>query len=133
MTQSFKDGAPTASLLRPTRRKLLTSGAALAGGAAISSFPYISRARAANEPLKFWQFYAPGGQEPGQVKWFTDMVASWNAQNDVKVELDYVPNADYMDGTPEAVRTTNAAHAHATARLRSSRRPRQARLISCAG
>ena len=99
MTQAFKDGAPPASLLKPTRRKLLSTGAALAGGAAFSSFPYISRARAANEPLKFWQFYAPGGQEPGQVKWFTDMVKSWNDQNDVKVELDYVPNADYMDGT----------------------------------
>ena len=33
------------------------------------------------------------------MKWFTDMVKSWNDQNDVKIELDYVPNADYMDGT----------------------------------
>ena len=87
-----------ADLAAPSRRKVIAAGAAVAAGATFSAFPYVSRARAA-QTLKFWQFYAPGGQQPGQVKWFTDMVASWNAQNDVKVELDYVPNADYMDGT----------------------------------
>jgi multiple sugar transport system substrate-binding protein len=82
-----------------TRRQVLGGSLAVAGGAAASSFPYISRARAAGEPLKFWQFYAPGGLQPGQSKWFEDMVKSWNDQNDVKVQLEYIPNGDYMDGT----------------------------------
>jgi multiple sugar transport system substrate-binding protein len=49
-----------------TRRRLLTRGAAvgaagLVGG--VMGFPYINRmaARAQGAPLKFWQFYAPGG------------------------------------------------------------------------
>jgi len=80
-----------------TRRGVLSAGAAALGGSALSSFPYISRARAAGEPLKFWQFYAPGGPVASQAKWFEDMVTSWNDKNDVKVQLEYI--TDYMDGT----------------------------------
>ena len=82
----------------PSRRSLLTSGAALVGGAAITGFPYISRAYAA-EPLKFWQFYAPGGANAGQSAWFETMVKAWNDTHDVKVQLEYIPNNDYMGGT----------------------------------
>ena len=79
----------------PNRRKLLGVAAA---GAALSAFPYIGRSRAA-QTLKFWQFYAPGGGVATQAKWFEDTVKGWNDSHDVKVELVYVPNNAYMDGT----------------------------------
>ena len=89
---------------RLTRRRLLARGASvgaagLIGG--VAGLPYLNRmtARAQGAPLKFWQFYAPGGQVATQTSWFEDCVAGWNAQNERQVELVYVPNSDYMDGT----------------------------------
>jgi multiple sugar transport system substrate-binding protein len=79
----------------PSRRSVLAGGAAVT---TLSGFPYISRARAA-QTLKFWQFYAPGGGVATQSKWFEDVAKDWNASHDVKVELVYVPNNAYMDGT----------------------------------
>ena len=73
----------------------------MAGGAAalaVTGFPYVSRGYAA-QTLKFWQFYAPGGGVASQDKWFQDLVKGWNDSHDVKVELIYVPNNAYMDGT----------------------------------
>ncbi len=81
----------------PGRRSLIAGGAALAVGSAIGGFPHIARGAAA--PLKFWQFYAPGGGVASQSKWFEDMVKAWNDTHDVKVELEYIPNNAYMDGT----------------------------------
>jgi multiple sugar transport system substrate-binding protein len=49
--------------------------------------------------LKFWQFYGPGGGVATQDKWFVDVAKSWNDSHEVKVELVYVPNNAYMDGT----------------------------------
>jgi multiple sugar transport system substrate-binding protein len=87
------------SRLRPrrglTRRSVLATGAA---AATISGFPYVSRGFAA-QTLKFWQFYAPGGGVATQDKWYQDVVKGWNDGHDVKVELVYVPNNAYMDGT----------------------------------
>jgi multiple sugar transport system substrate-binding protein len=87
-----------------TRRRLLTRGATfgaagLAGG--VTGFPFVNRlaARAQGAPLKFWQFYAPGGQVASQAQWFEDTVAAWNASHEQQIELEYVPNSDYMDGT----------------------------------
>ncbi|MBV8814084.1 MAG: sugar ABC transporter substrate-binding protein, partial [Verrucomicrobia bacterium] len=54
---------------------------------------------AAVKSLSFWQFYSPGGGVATQDKWFQDMVKSWNSSHDVKVELLYVPNQDYMNGS----------------------------------
>ena len=34
-----------------------------------------------------------------QSKWFEKMVADWNASHEQQIELEYVPNNDYMDGT----------------------------------
>jgi len=78
-----------------TRRSVLATGAA---AAAISGFPYVSRGFAA-QTLKFWQFYSPGGGVATQDKWYQDVVKGWNDGHDVKVELVYVPNNAYMDGT----------------------------------
>lgn len=98
MTKSDRPaGFARSILIAPSRRQLLAGGAALIGGAALQA-PYIHRAYAA-ESLKFWQFYAPGGQVASQTKWFDDMITSWNAQNETKVELVYVPNNDYMSGS----------------------------------
>ena len=87
-----------------TRRRLLTQGSAfgtagLIGG--VTGFPFINRmsARAQGAPLKFWQFYAPGGAVASQAQWFEKTVADWNASHEQQIELEYVPNADYMDGT----------------------------------
>ena len=100
--------SPTSAAESPAglnRRSLIKAGAGAAGGLGLfgpSALPLISRRSAAaqGDALKFWQFYAPGGQvaEPGHVV-RGHCVAGWNAQNDQQVELVYVPNSDYMDGT----------------------------------
>jgi multiple sugar transport system substrate-binding protein len=58
-----------------SRRSLLQRGslfaaAGLAGG--LTGFPYINRMalRAQDAPLKFWQFYGPGGPVATQVAGF---------------------------------------------------------------
>jgi multiple sugar transport system substrate-binding protein len=85
-----------------TRRSVLKGSAVIAGGAigGLSGFPYISRmaVRAQDAPLKFWQFYAPGGPVPSQVEWFEKMVADWNDSHDQKVELEFIPNSEYISG-----------------------------------
>ncbi len=81
----------------PTRRRLLSHGANLAGAAVLASMPRVVRADAG--PLKFWQFYAPGGTVPSQAKWFENMVKAWNDTHDVKVQLEYIPNGEYMNGS----------------------------------
>ena len=40
-----------------------------------------------------------GGGVASQAKWFEDAVNAWNASHDPKIELVYVPNNAYMDGT----------------------------------
>lgn len=81
-----------------SRRRLLRTGAGL--GAATLATPYLGRlpARAAGAPLKFWQFYAPGGQVATQVAWFEKMIADWNASHEQQVELEFVPNKEYING-----------------------------------
>ena len=63
------DKKPAAGRL--TRRRLLTRGAAVGAAGLVSGvtgLPFINRmtARAQGAPLKFWQFYAPGGQVVSQ-------------------------------------------------------------------
>ena len=88
-----------------SRRTLVKAAAgAAAGGIGVfgpSALPLIRRGSAAaqSDKLSFWQFYAPGGTVATQAQWFEDCVNGWNAQNDRQVELIYVPNGDYMDGT----------------------------------
>ncbi len=80
-----------------SRRTMFKGGAAGASAFAFPTFFSSSRARA-QETLSFWQFYAPGGQVATQGSWFEEMVNAWNEQNDVKVELNYVPVQDYLGG-----------------------------------
>ena len=97
MRKAVKDLRSALGLARRplTRRTVLAGGVA---AAAVSGFPYVSRGYAA-QTLKFWQFYAPGGGVATQDKWYQDVVKGWNDTHDVKVELVYVPNNAYMDGT----------------------------------
>jgi multiple sugar transport system substrate-binding protein len=86
-----------------SRRRLLKSGAtfALAGIAGgVTGFPFINKmaVRAQDAPLKFWQFYAPGGQVASQVSWFEKTIADWNDGHDQKVELEFIPNTEYING-----------------------------------
>jgi len=90
------------SLSGLTRRELLIGGGKVAVVAAVSSLfsPFnIYVKAAAPKSLSFWQFYSPGGGSKMQDQWFQDMVKSWNSSHDIKVELLYVPNQEYMNGS----------------------------------
>ncbi len=77
-----------------SRRSILKGGAA-----GLASLPFIGQAFGQDNALHFWQFYAPGGDVKTQVDWFMKMADDWNAQNETKLQLDYVVNNDYMNGT----------------------------------
>ena len=77
-----------------SRRSILKGGAA-----GLATLPFIGQAFGQDNVLNFWQFYAPGGDVKTQVDWFIKMADDWNAQNETKVQLDYVVNNDYMNGT----------------------------------
>lgn len=86
-----------------TRRRILQGGgtalaAGLAGGVIGFPFARSMAADAAGETLNFWQFYAPGGQVKAQVDWFVNLAKDWNANNEKKIKLDYVPDSSYMNG-----------------------------------
>lgn len=84
------------------RRRILKAGGATAAGLfGGSALPLIRPrgARAQGEPLTFWQFYSPGGEVATQGQWFEDTVNAWNEQNEVKIELQYTPVAEYVSGS----------------------------------
>src|SRR6201988_1070952 len=93
---------PSSSLSSITRRELLIGGGKVAVVAAVSSLfsPFNIYVKAATpKSLSFWQFYSPGGGVATQDKWFQDMVKAWNSSHDINVELLYVPNQEYMNGS----------------------------------
>lgn len=49
--------------------------------------------------MSFWNFYGPGGTVKVQSQWFVDMANAWNKQNKTQLKLQYVPNADYINGS----------------------------------
>jgi multiple sugar transport system substrate-binding protein len=82
-----------------SRRSVLRGAGAL-GAAGVAGLPMIGNAFGQdNNTLHFWQFYAPGGDVKTQVDWFVKMADDWNKQSETKVQLDYVVNNDYMNGT----------------------------------
>jgi multiple sugar transport system substrate-binding protein len=89
---------PTGTGLRITRRRAVQLGGAAAGALAMPYW-FSRRASAQGDKLQFWNFYGPGGTVETQSKWFDDMVASWNEQNETQIELVYVPGSDYINGT----------------------------------
>lgn len=84
-----------------SRRRLLKYGAALAGTGFGCTSPRDDDVTGAS--LSFMQFYAPGGEVFAQAQWFVDMVDEWNASNRRKIELEYVPVSEYLNGIKLAV------------------------------
>ncbi|MFC4014128.1 ABC transporter substrate-binding protein [Nonomuraea purpurea] len=87
---------------RVTRRSLLRGGAVMLGSAMAT--PLLSACGGGGtggnaKELTFWNFYGPNPQADAQSKWFTDLVAAWNAGNEVKVKLHYLPVSEYLAGT----------------------------------
>ncbi|MER6946247.1 sugar ABC transporter substrate-binding protein [Nonomuraea sp. NPDC000554] len=87
---------------RVSRRSLLRGGSALIGAAVAA--PLLSACGGGSgggsaKELTFWNFYGPNPQADQQSKWFTDLVAAWNANNDVKIKLHYLPVSEYLAGT----------------------------------
>ncbi|MDP9437784.1 MAG: sugar ABC transporter substrate-binding protein, partial [Actinomycetota bacterium] len=88
-----------------TRRQFLARGAAFSLAAAVTG-PGLTvlsgcggdNGGSASGPMTFWQFHAPGGN-PAESKWFKDLVDEWNGENEAKVELEYIPVQDYIEGT----------------------------------
>ncbi|WP_428377452.1 ABC transporter substrate-binding protein [Lichenicoccus sp.] len=66
---------------------------------AILAAPLVGRARAASGPMTFWQPHAPGGPVPTQAAWFEATVQRWNKENPEQIDLVYVPNSEYMNGS----------------------------------
>ncbi len=88
-----------------TRRRFLAKGSAFAMAAAVTG-PGLTilsgcggGGSSSSEPMSFMQFYGPEGEVAVQSKWFEDMVAAWNEENETKVELQYVPPPEYISGT----------------------------------
>ncbi|WP_228010318.1 ABC transporter substrate-binding protein [Nonomuraea phyllanthi] len=87
---------------RVTRRSLLRGGAVMLGTAMAA--PLVAACGGGGQggnakELTFWNFYGPNPQGDARSKWFTDLVAAWNANNDVKVKLHYLPVSEYLAGT----------------------------------
>ena len=95
-----------------SRRRLLTTGAAALGGAAGASTLSSCAARGSSqEPLQFWQFYAPVDQQDpnllAQSQWFLDRIAEWEAAGERPVEPVYIPG--YTDPTNTRLTTAFAS------------------------
>ncbi len=79
----------------------LVPGLASCGKSSSSSSAAASSAGAggtSGKELTFWNFYGPSPKPSPQSEWFVNLAAAWNKNNDVKVKLRYVPNADYVNG-----------------------------------
>ncbi|HEV2529423.1 MAG TPA: sugar ABC transporter substrate-binding protein [Thermomicrobiales bacterium] len=82
-----------------SRRGVIKGGAAVA--ASSMAMPYFFSRRSSarqNGPLRFMQFYSEG-DVASQADWFENCVQAWNDANEVQVELEYVPTAEYVSGT----------------------------------
>lgn len=87
-----------------TRRSFLRTGGAIAAGA-FGAVPLLTAcgksggAGGGSKELSFWNFYGPAPKANPQSQWFVDLVDQWNQNNEVKVKLHYVANADYISGS----------------------------------
>ena len=81
-----------------SRRRVIQGGVAASSALAMPYF-FSRRSSAQTQPLRFMQFYSPGGDVSTQDKWFQDCISAWNDANEVQVELAYVPVSEYVSGT----------------------------------
>ncbi|WP_199564918.1 ABC transporter substrate-binding protein [Spongiactinospora rosea] len=80
----------------------------LGGAAALGAVPLLAACGGGGsaggggnaKELVFWNFYGPTDKPSAQSDWFVNMVKEWNADNEVKVKLHYLPTAEYITGTP---------------------------------
>lgn len=71
----------------------------LGAAAAAATVPGCgTRSAGSDGSLSFWQFYAPRGASEAQNAWFDRLVTQWNAENDRKIRLQFVPNSQYVGG-----------------------------------
>jgi multiple sugar transport system substrate-binding protein len=86
-----------------SRRGFLARGAAFAFAAAVTGPGLTVLSGCGGSPgsgtLRFWQFYGPGGEVEAQGKWFEDAVKGWNEGHDTKIELQYIPVTEYLNGS----------------------------------
>ncbi len=84
---------------RISRRSVVKGGAAVAASALAMPY-FFSRKTSARQqgPLRFMQFYSEG-DVASQADWFASCVHAWNDANEIQVELEYVPTAEYVSGT----------------------------------
>ncbi|MDI1463136.1 sugar ABC transporter substrate-binding protein [Catellatospora sp. KI3] len=87
-----------------SRRSMLRAG--LLGATLLGSgVPLLSACGSGDQgsgdakELVFWNFYGPNPDGNAQSKWFEDLAAKWNANNDVKIKLHYLPVSEYLGGT----------------------------------
>ena len=102
----------TASGTSLSRRRLLTTSAAALGGAAgASTLSSCALGGGSQEPLQFWQFYAPVDQQDpnllAQSQWFLDRIAEWEAAGERPIEPVYIPG--YTDPTNTRLTTAFAS------------------------
>ena len=102
----------TASGTSLSRRRLLTTGAAALGGAGgASTLSSCALGGGSQEPLQFWQFYAPVDQQDpnllAQSQWFLDRIAEWETAGGRPVKPVYIPG--YTDPTNTRLTTAFAA------------------------
>ena len=87
-----------------SRRQFLARGAAFTFAAAVTGpgltvLSSCGGGGSASGALKFWQFYAPGGDVPAQSKWFENTVDAWNKKNETQIKLEYIPVTEYLSGS----------------------------------
>jgi multiple sugar transport system substrate-binding protein len=75
------------------------AGTAFAGSSATLLAGCGGDAGGSSNQLTFWNFYGPADDHNPQSQWFVSMVDEWNKNNDVKVNLRYLPVAEYLAGT----------------------------------
>lgn len=81
-----------------TRRTVLQSAlGAFAAGSLLSACG--NDAGGSGKDLSFWNFYGPADDKNPQSTWFGEITQRWNANNDVKVNLRYIPGKEYLNGS----------------------------------
>ena len=87
---------------RISRRQSFKLGAgalgAAAGAAALSSCGSNSSG-SGGDAISLWNFFGPDPEGSEVSTWFETLAKDWNASHDVQLDLRYIPNQTYMDGT----------------------------------
>ncbi len=96
---SSPSGSSTTALSR--RGFLKASGGVALGAAAAPALAACSSSKkggGTKKELSFWNFYGPAPKRNPQSDWFIKLADDWNKNNDVKIKLRYIANADYVNG-----------------------------------